>query len=110
MSYFGVDTAPLATAIKQDTGNTSLSSIDTKLSTVNSALSSIQANIAADWALLYDEGATYTYIGYAVPGSLSSTATWKIKRLTNANNTIVWADGDALADNIWDNRTSLTYV
>lgn len=65
---------------------------------------------SASYALRYDEGATYTYIGNAVPGSADAAAVWQIKRLTNADNTIIWADGDALADNIWDNRASLTYA
>lgn len=62
-----------------------------------------------DLAVQIDEGATYTYIGYAAPGTLTAAATWKIKRMTNASGVIVWADGDSNFDNVYDDRTSLTY-
>lgn len=61
------------------------------------------------YALLYDEGATYTYIGHADPGSSAASAVWRIKRLTNADCTIVYADGDADFDNVWNDRSTLSY-
>lgn len=77
-------------------------------------ITELQAILAASggttsYALRYDEGATYTYIGEALPGTATSAASWRIKRLTNADNTIVWADGDSDFDNIYDNRVSLSY-
>lgn len=63
----------------------------------------------ASLTLRYDEGATYTYIGNATPGVLTSAAAWRIKRLTNADNTILYADGNANFDNIYDNRAALVY-
>lgn len=66
-------------------------------------------------ALRYDEGATYTYIGEAEPGIATSDDEWRIKRLTNADNTIVWAKlpsestGSADFNKVWDNRLSYTY-
>jgi hypothetical protein len=60
-------------------------------------------------ALRYDEGATYTYIGEAVAGTAEAASSWRIKRLTNADNTIIWADGNINFDNIWANRASLSY-
>ncbi len=65
---------------------------------------------SASYALRYDEGATYTYIGNAVPGSADAAAVWQIKRLTNADNTIIWADGNSNFDNIWTNRAGLSYT
>jgi hypothetical protein len=50
------------------------------------------------------------YIGEASPGTLSSAALWRIKRIDNSNGiTIQWADGNASFDNVWDNRESLSY-
>lgn len=40
----------------------------------------------------------------------TSVASWRIKRLTNADNTIVWLDGNANFDNVWDNRASGSYT
>lgn len=56
-----------------------------------------------------DEGATYTYIGNAAPGTATSAASWQVKRMTNADSTILFADGNSNFDNIWDNRASLSY-
>lgn len=59
--------------------------------------------------LRYEEGVTYTYIGEATPGTAESSSSWRIKRLTNASNTILWADGDASFSKVWDNYASYTY-
>lgn len=64
-------------------------------------------------ALIVDEAnSTITYIGETKPGSSSATALWRIKRIEEigTTTTITFADGDDLFDNIWDNRTSLTYI
>ncbi len=51
-----------------------------------------------------------TYIGDAIPGTLTSAAAWRIKKLDETTGLIMtWADGNALFDNIWDNRAALTY-
>ncbi len=52
------------------------------------------------------------YLGYAVPGSLSSDAVWKIQRISVSGvvTTLEWADGNTSFDNVWDDRTSLTYI
>lgn len=62
------------------------------------------------YAARVDEGATYTYIGEADAGALVAGAVWRIKRMTNADYTIVWADGNAAFDNVWNDRASLTYL
>ena len=54
------------------------------------------------------------YIGRAVPGSLTSAAVWSISKSvieTGLDNDTsqTWADGDADADNIWDDRLTLSY-
>lgn len=53
------------------------------------------------------------YIGWALPGSLTANAVWKITKLTYSGTDLVsqvWADGNTKFDNVWDNRASLTYV
>ena len=59
----------------------------------------------------YIDAAT-TYEGMAVPGSATSAAVWRIKRVgTVASDvTVLWADGNANFDNIWDNRLALSYT
>jgi hypothetical protein len=53
-----------------------------------------------------------TYVGKALPGALTSAAAWRVTRVTVQSDTdieILYADGDDLYDNIWDNRASLSY-
>lgn len=52
-----------------------------------------------------------TYIGYAGFGAITSDAVWQIKKIVKNGTvtTISWADGDDRYDNIWNNRTALTY-
>ena len=61
---------------------------------------------------LDDNGAGYTYIGNADPGALDSAAVWQIMRLDQTATpdlAVLWADGDALYDNIWNDRATLSY-
>lgn len=52
-----------------------------------------------------------TYIGFAVPGTATSAASWQIQRVVEASSitTVTYADGNANYDNVWDNRASLSY-
>ena len=52
-----------------------------------------------------------TYIGHAIIGTAESAASWRIKKIVVVDTvtSILWADGNANADNIWNNRTSITY-
>lgn len=52
-----------------------------------------------------------TYVGEADPGSLTSAAVWRVKRITDDGTeftTVQWA-GTGVFDQIWDDRASLTY-
>jgi len=57
-----------------------------------------------------DDTGTYTYIGLAPPGSSESETVWLIKRITNADNTVLFANGNAEYDSAWSNRASETYT
>jgi hypothetical protein len=51
-----------------------------------------------------------TYIGKASIGSNTSEEAWQIAKLDTSSGLVkTWADGDALFNNIWDDRASLTY-
>lgn len=53
------------------------------------------------------------YIGEALAGSATSSAVWRIKKLTYDSNgqitSLIWADSDTNFDNVWDNYDSLDY-
>jgi len=52
-----------------------------------------------------------SYVGEASPGTATSAAGWRVKRIDETGGDIVveWADGDSDFDNVWDNRASLSY-
>lgn len=53
------------------------------------------------------------YKGEAIVGTAPSVSSWRIVRISIGNDgdvTNEWADGNANFDNIWDNRTGLTYI
>lgn len=52
----------------------------------------------------------YTYIGKALIGTATSAASWQVQRIDATSGTVIlWADGDADFDNVWDNYASLSY-
>jgi hypothetical protein len=60
----------------------------------------------------YDINNHPIYVGDALPGTTTSDANWRIKQITWVGNnatSILWADGNTKFDNVWDNRTLLTY-
>ena len=51
-----------------------------------------------------------SYVGKSATGSVTSTATWQVRRLDETTGLIQeWADGDSDFNNIWDDRESLSY-
>jgi hypothetical protein len=55
-----------------------------------------------------EDTGTYIYIGHAVPGSLEADNCWRICRFDSSLNKL-WADGDALFNNCWSDRATLSY-
>ena len=77
--------------------------------------SDVEAIVATQYALKYDQDAdppTVAYLGQAVPGSGGASAVWRIQKLTfggDGDVTATWADGNANFDNVWNDRASLSY-
>ena len=71
--------------------------------------------LAIQWKMRieYDGNDNAIYVGEAKAGTETNATGWRIKKITydgNNNATQVdWADGNNNQDNIWDNRTSLSY-
>ena len=63
-----------------------------------------------DAALIFKTASAggYTYYGEAYPGSADAGATWRISRKTDADSTILYANGGKFTAT-WDNRASETY-
>ena len=51
------------------------------------------------------------YIGESPTGSAEANSVWRIRKFITAGtvSSFLWADGNQQFDNIWNNRTSLTY-
>jgi hypothetical protein len=54
---------------------------------------------------------TLTYVGYAVPGTAASAASWRIARIQTVGTVLMktWANGNTNYQNIWNDRASLSY-
>ncbi len=72
-------------------------------------------NTSRPYAIMIDSISTtqVTYIGKAAVGSLISDPVWQIMKIDESgspiNTVINYADGNADFDNIFSNRTSLSY-
>lgn len=79
-----------------------------------SIIERLKADLEVQYDKLVDEDAanSYTYVGEAAPGTDKDQALWRIKRiyeLADGDLEILWADGNANQDKIWNDRASYTY-
>lgn len=97
--------------IDTDTGNiaTSVSNIDTDTSDLLLEMRIMNGAMA----MRVDDTTGTLYQGWAEPGTATSAASWRIRKVvtsgTPEDTTITFADGDRSFNNIWDDRASLTY-
>jgi hypothetical protein len=66
----------------------------------------------AEFIIEKDEDTTNEiYFGYAIPGTLTSNSSWKIKKLTKTGSdfNVKYANGSANFTNKWSDRLSLSY-
>ncbi len=66
--------------------------------------------IGGNFKLLKDDTTTTgsTYYGQAIPGALTSAASWQITRV-DSDGSIYYA-GTGAFDQVWDNRSALVYA
>lgn len=75
-------------------------------------LERLRTDLEVQYNRLIDTVDNYIYIGEALPGTATSEAKWRIKRVDQQSGDdydIIWADGTADFVKIWDDRLSLTY-
>lgn len=52
-----------------------------------------------------------TYVGKATVGSADGSAVWQIQKIDETSGTVItWANGNTSFNNIWSNRTALSYA
>lgn len=105
----GTDVAAGAGAVNAQTQRVTLGSNDpavTALQTIDSSVKTYALQYAVD-----SGDSTITYVGKAVAGSTLASASWQIKQITDTSGdlSILFADGDILFNNVWNNRESLSY-
>lgn len=87
--------------------------VQADIGAIKTAVEATNAKTTGPVALRFDNAADpVAYKGEATAGTATSAASWRISRITTANDgsvTIEWADGNTNFDNIWNNRTSLSY-
>ena len=79
---------------------------------VNPATEDTLLLLSKNYAIQLDDYTTSlsTYVGFANIGSLSASAVWKIFKINETTGLVItYADGNDSFDNIWDNRSSLSY-
>ena len=74
-------------------------------------LDRLKAELEVQYNKLIDQDGTFYYIGESLPGTDASEAKWRIKRIEEVGNdyNILWANGTAEFDKVWDDRTTFTY-
>ena len=64
--------------------------------------------------ILIDTAGDYKYIGFSTPGTATSAASWKIKRVDQTDSggdvPILFASGTADYNKVWDDRATYTYT
>ena len=80
-----------------------------------SVLDRLRTDLEVQYNKLVDAESNFTYIGEAVPGSTTDAAVWRIKRVEEVSGVggddynILWADGTADFDKVWNNRATFSY-
>jgi hypothetical protein len=78
-------------------------------------LNRLKAELEVQYDRLVDKDGVYIYVGEAAPGSNTSEAKWRIKRIEEGvgidtgDFDIIWADGTAEFTKVWDDRATFTY-
>jgi hypothetical protein len=70
------------------------------------------ASSSLNFSTILDEAsASVSYVGNAAIGSLTSAASWQIKKIETIGTELIitWADGNANFDNVWDDRATKVY-
>ncbi|MGE0536660.1 MAG: hypothetical protein AB7O68_16940 [Pirellulales bacterium] len=60
----------------------------------------------------YDASGNMIYMGRSNIKAQNSAAVWEIRKFTYSGSnltSVTWADGNRRADNVWDDRASLSY-
>lgn len=117
------DSLPVVLPLSQITALTPPTTINANIinlgqQTSNNSIPVVLANnqtalpiTSVNYAQIVDDQTTFIYIGNSTVGSLASSSTWSIKKITFIGSLIKteWASSTDLFDKIWDNRSTYIY-
>lgn len=74
-------------------------------------LDRLKAELEVQYNKLIDQDGAFYYIGEALPGTDTTEQKWRIKRIEQVGEdfNILWAEGTAEFDKVWDDRLTFTY-
>ena len=98
-----------ATSALQTDANVLSTAANALLTTMDASLNNLETAVDDDEAFAYTEDATYTYLGWAAPGTADGAVGWKIARITNATGRKMWANGTKNYDKVWSNYNTYLY-
>lgn len=79
--------------------------------TMSASDSSVETRSLPMKVAIDEVSSSVTYVGESLTGTATSSALWRMKRITQSGTVLIieWADGDGLFDNTWDDRETLSY-
>ncbi|MCK9369354.1 hypothetical protein M0R04_05395 [Candidatus Dojkabacteria bacterium] len=79
---------------------------------IQSIMDRIQVAVESQYNKLIEVDGSFTYIGEALPGTISSESTWRIKLIETIGDLteISWANGTSDFDKSWDNKLTYNYI
>jgi hypothetical protein len=105
-----------ATEAMQDSQQTELEGLNTKLITVQTKLDSVNSNLQTDryleFPLMVDENTPgVIYKGFAAPGSSPTANVWAIQKITvdSGVTQLQWANGVIAFTEVWNDRLAIGY-
>ena len=86
--------------------------VDSTGAPVTLAGSTVELDPPGPYSKLIDDVDGVVYIGEAVPGTPTSSAAWRISKVTTVGEDIskLWAAGTARFTQVWDDRLTLSYA
>lgn len=85
--------------------------VDSSGAPVVLAGSTVELDPPGPYSKLIDDVDGVIYIGESVPGTSTTTAAWRIAKVTTVGEDIskLWASGTARFTQVWDDRLTLSY-
>lgn len=105
-------TAGTATEAKQTEEINKLNTINDQIGSIKTSVSALDSKIFFDPVLVDESNPQVIYKGFASPAAIEDQAVWAIQKITNTGDvcSYQWADGNKNFDNVWKDRTTLTYA